>query len=141
MPTRRELLFTGGGAVIGATSVYAGVSALDSGYGSVSWGNDRDEEVWVKTTISSAGGLFTDSDVVYERRYRIFPTRHSRSGDTNIVETGIYDVEVEVATTDRSERSGPFSTRWTPDGCYHQKLIIRVTDDMRVRFTQKTCGG
>jgi len=141
MPTRRELLFTGGGTVVGATSVYAGTSALDTGYGSVSWSNDRDEEVWVKTSISSVDGLLADPEVVYERRYRIFPTRHSRGGDTNIVETGTYDVNVSVATKDRTERAGPFSTRWTPDGCYHQKLIIRVTDDMRVGFAQKTCGG
>ena len=139
MPTRRELLFSLSGAVIGGTGVYTGISALDSGYGSVSWANDSDEEVWVKTTIISDSGFLADSDVIYEREYRIFPNQHSRSSDTNIVETGTYDVEVEVSSKDRSESSGPFSTTWNPAGCYHQELTMRIDNDLRVRFMQKTC--
>ena len=140
MPTRRELLFSLSGAVIGGTSVYAGKSVLDSGYGSVSWSNGSDEEVWVKTTIISDSGFLTDSDIVYEKEYRIFPTQHYRAGDNNIVKTGTYDVKVEVSSKDCSEISGSFSTTWNPTDCYHQELTIRIDEDLRVRFMQKTCG-
>jgi hypothetical protein len=139
MPTRRELLFSVGGCLVGGIGVYTGTSVLSTGYGSVEWANERDEEVWVETTVVSTGGVLSAADVAYESRYRVFPTRHSRSGDTNVVQTGTYDVEVGVESQDGSERAGPFTTTWVPADCHHQRLIIRILDDMSVEFLQKEC--
>ena len=139
MPTRRELLFSAGGGLIGGAGVYTGLSVLSSGYADIEWANDRDKEVWVETTVSSTGDFFSSAEVKYERQYRIFPSQHTRSVDSNIVETGTYDVEVEVESKDRSQSAGPFTRRWTPADCYHQRLIIRVLEDMSVEFLQKEC--
>jgi hypothetical protein len=139
MPTRRELLFSVGGGVVGGVCFYTGTSVLSTGYADIEWANERDEEVRVETTVTSPDGVFSSAEVEYESRYRIFPTRHSRGGDSNIVRTGTYDVEVEVESKDGSQSVGPFNTRWTPAGCYHQRLIIRVLRDMSVEFLQKEC--
>lgn len=139
VPTRRELLYSAGGSLIGGAGVYTGMSLLATGYGSIEWSNERDEEVWVDTTLVTSGGLFSSQTVAYERRYRVSPTRHSRSGDTNVVETGTYDVAVEVESASGSESAGPFTTTWTPADCYHQRLIVRVLEDMSVKFLQKEC--
>jgi hypothetical protein len=139
MPTRRKLLFSVGGGVVGDVGVYTGMSVLSTGYVDIEWANERDEEVWVETTVTSPDSFFSSAEVEYESRYRIFPTQHSRGGDSNIVETGAYDVEVEVESKNGSQSAGPFNTRWTPAGCYHQRLIIRVLRDMSVEFIQKEC--
>lgn len=139
MPTRREILFSVGGGLVGGAGVYTGMSVLSTGDADIEWANERDEEVWVETTVTSTDGLFSSAEVEYESRYRTFPTQHYRSGDSNVVETGTYDVEVEVESKDGSRSSGPFKTRWTPAGCYHQRLIIRVLRDMTVEFLQKEC--
>ncbi len=123
----------------GGGGVYAGTAALSSGYGSVQWSNERDEEVWVETVVRSTGGLLFPESVAYHEEYRIFPTEHSRAGDTNVVETGTYEVEVTVETKDRSESAGPFTTTWAPAGCHHQTLIVTVTEDLSVEFDQKEC--
>ena len=139
MVTRRELLFSVGGGLIGGAGVYTGTSLLSTGYGSIEWANERDQEVWVETAIISSDGFFSSQEVAYESRYRVFPTRHSRGGDTNVVETGTYDVEVKTESDDKSESAGPFTTTWTAADCYHQRLIIRVLEDMSVEFLQKEC--
>ena len=139
MPTRRDLLFSVGGGVVGGVGVYTGLSVLSTGYADIEWANERDEEVWVETTVTSPAGLLSPAEVEYESRYRIFPTQQSRGGDSNVVETGTYDVEVEVESKDGSQSEGPVERRWTPDGCYHQRLIIRVLDDLSVEFHQKEC--
>lgn len=139
MPTRRDLLFSVGGGVVGGVGVYTGMSGLSTGYADIEWANERDEEVWVETTVSSTGGFFSSAEVEYESGYRIFPTQHSRGGDSNVAETGTYDVEVEIESKDGSQNAGPFKTRWTPADCYHQRLIIRVLEDMSVEFLQKEC--
>jgi hypothetical protein len=139
MPTRRELVLSVGGGVVGGGGVYAGMAARSTGYADVEWANERDEEVWVETTLTSTDGLFSAGDVEYESRYRIPPTHRSRSGDSNVVETGTYDVDVEIESSDGSRSAGPFTTRWTPADCYHQRMIIRVSNDMSVEFMQKAC--
>lgn len=139
MATRRELLFAVGGGLAGSAGVYAGTSLLSTGYGSIQWANERDQEVWVDTTVVASDGLFSSQEVVYESRYRVFPTQHSRAGDTNVVETGTYDVKVSVESADGQEGSGPFRTTWTASNCYHQRLIIRVQEDMSVEFLQRDC--
>lgn len=139
MPTRRDLLFSVGGGVVGGVGVYTVMSVLSTGYADIEWANERDKEVWVETKVTSPDGFFSSAEVKYESQYRIFPTQHSRSGDSNIVETGTYDVEVEIESKDRSQSAGPFTTRWTPADCYHQRLIIRVLEDMSVEFLQKEC--
>lgn len=112
---------------------------LSTGYADIQWANERGEEVWVETTVTSPDGSFSSAEVEYESRYRIFTTQHSRSGDLNIVETGTYDVEVEVESKNGSQSAGPVKMRWTPAGCSHQRLIIRVLRDMSVEFVQKEC--
>lgn len=139
MVTRRELLFSVGGGFAGGAGVYTGMSVREAGYGSLQWANERDEEVWVETTVVSPGGLLSSREVAYESRYRVFPTQYSRGGDTNVVETGTYDVEVAVDSTDGSESAGPFRTTWVPADCYHQRLIVRVLADMSVEFLQREC--
>ena len=139
MVTRRELLFSALGGTIGGAGVYTGISVLSTGYGSIQWANEREKEVWVETTVVSTDNLFSSSEVEYESRYRVFPTRHTRGGDTNIVKTGTYEVAVEIESKDGSKSAGPFTTTWTPAGCYHQRLIIRVLKDMSVEFMQKEC--
>ena len=139
-PTRRTLLSSfAGGLVVGGTGVYAGLSATDTGYGSIEWANERDEAVWVTTTIRSEAGLLADSEVASRSEYRIFPTEHTRAGDTNVVETGDYAVDVEVESRGGGESAGPFTTTWSRAGCYHQRLIVRVTRDLTVEFLQKEC--
>ena len=139
MPTRRELLFSVGGGVVGGAGVYTGMSVLSTGSADIEWANERDREVWVETAVTSTDGLFSSAEVEYESRYRIFPTQHSRSGDSNVVETGTYDVEVEIESKDGSQSAGPFNKRWTPADCSHQRLIIRILEDMSVEFLQKEC--
>ncbi|WP_247001096.1 hypothetical protein [Halosolutus gelatinilyticus] len=139
MPTRRELLFSVAGGTIGGVGVYTGMSVLSTGYGSIEWANEREEEVWAETTVLSTGGLFSSPEVKYENRHRIFPTRHYRSGNSNIVKTRTYDVEVEIESKDGARSTGPFTMTWSPADCYHQNLIIRVLKDMSVEFIQKEC--
>lgn len=119
--------------------MFAGMPLLSNGYGSIQWANERDEEVWVKTTVLTAGGLFSSQEVAYESRYRVFPTHHARSGDSNIVETDTYNVEVRIESTDGSWSAGPFTTTWTPSDCYHQRLIVRISEDKTVEFLQREC--
>jgi hypothetical protein len=137
MPTRRDLLVAFGGAFAGSIGTYAGLDATDSGYGSIQWANERDETVRVRTVVRTDGGLLDEPGVVYESEYRIFPTEHTRGGDTNVVETGSYGVDVVVEAGDA--RVGPVSTTWTPAGCYHQRLIVRVAPDLSVEFLQREC--
>jgi hypothetical protein len=139
MPTRRSLLAAFGGAFVGSAGTYAGLEATDTGYGSIQWANERDEAVRVRTVVRSTGGPLADPTVVYESEYRIFPTDHTRAGDTNVVETGTYDVEITVEAPDRDDPIGPVSKTWTPAGCYHQRLIVRVTGDLSVEFLQREC--
>jgi hypothetical protein len=140
METRRKVLaaFTSG-LVVGGGGVYTGSRATATGYGSIQWANERDEWVWVHTTLRSDGGAFSSPFVAYDSEYRIFPTDHARSGDTNVVETGRYDIEVTVESNERSERTGPFSTTWRPEDCLHQRLIVRVKPDLSVEFSQREC--
>jgi hypothetical protein len=139
MPTRRTLLAAFGGGLVGSVGTYAGFEATDTGYGSIQWANERDAEVRVRTTVRSTGGLLADPKVVYESEYRIFPTGHTRGGDTNVVETGTYDVDVVVEAPARDEPIGPVSTTWTSAGCFHQRLIVRITSDLSVEFLQREC--
>jgi hypothetical protein len=139
MATRRELLSAVGGGLAGGAGVYAGTTLLSTGYGSIQWANERDQEVRVDTTVVASGGLFSSREVVYESRYRVFPTQHTRGGDTNVIETGTYDVKVSVESADGQESAGPFRTTWTASDCYHQRLIIRVQEDMSVEFRQREC--
>ncbi|WP_135365272.1 hypothetical protein [Halosimplex halophilum] len=140
MATRRELLAAfAGGAAVGGAGVGLASSALESGYGSVSWINEREEPVWVRTVVRSDGGPFSSPGVAYESEYRIHPTGHYRGGDTNVVETGTYAVTVTVESADRSERAGPFTDTWAPAGCFHQDLIVTVTEDLSVEFRQDEC--
>jgi hypothetical protein len=133
MPTRRTTLAAVGGALAGSLGTYAGLEATDSGYGSIQWANELDREVRVRST----GGPLADPAGVYESEYRVFPTEHTRGGDTNVVETGRYRVDVVVETADG--RIGAASTTWAPAGCYHQRLIVRVRDDRSVEFLQREC--
>ncbi|WP_225332977.1 hypothetical protein [Halomicrobium urmianum] len=55
------------------------------------------------------------------------------------MQTGTYEVEVTVETMDQSKSTEPFTTTWAPAGCYHQTLIVTVTDDLSVEFDQKEC--
>ncbi|WP_372479763.1 hypothetical protein ACAH01_15310 [Halomicrobium sp. HM KBTZ05] len=139
MTTRREILFSAGGGVVGGVGAYIGLSVLSTGYADIEWANNRDEEVWIETTVTSNDSFFSSSEVEYQTKYRVFPTQHARGGDLNVVETGTYDVEVEIESKDGSQSAGPFQTRWTPADCYHQRLIIEVLDDMSVEFLQKEC--
>lgn len=139
MPTRRELLSSVAGGLVGGVGVYSGMSVLSTGYADIEWANERNEEVWVETTIISTDDFFSSADVEYESQYRIFPSQHSRGGDSNVVETGTYDVEVEIESKDGSQNAGPFMTRWSPADCYNQRLIIRVLEDLSVEFQQKEC--
>ena len=77
--------------------------------------------------LAAAGIARTDADT----------TDHPRGGDTNVVETGRYRVDIVVETADG--RIGPASTTWAPAGCYHQRLIVRVTADRSVEFLQREC--
>jgi hypothetical protein len=137
MPTRRTALAAVGGALAGGLGTYAGLEATESGYGSIQWANELDREVRVRTVVRSTGGPLAEPAVVYESEYQVFSTEHTRGGDTNVVETGRYRVDVVVETAD--ERIGPASTTWTPAGCYHQRLIVRVTADRSVEFLQREC--
>jgi hypothetical protein len=137
MPTRRTALAAAGGVLAGSLGTYAGLSTTDTGYGSIEWANELDREIRVRTVVRSTGGVLAEPAVVYESEYRVFPTEHARGGDTNVVETGRYRVDVVVETP--SGRIGPASTAWTPAGCYHQRLIVRVTTDRSVEFRQRTC--
>ena len=139
MPTRRTALAAVGGVLAGSLGTYAGLSATDAGYGSIQWANELDREVRVRTVVRSTGGVLADPTVVYESEYRIFPTGHVRGGDTNVIETGRYEVTVEVTSRDGDALVGPASTTWTPAGCYHQRLIVRVTRDAAVEFRQREC--
>ncbi|ELZ29247.1 hypothetical protein C475_03484 [Halosimplex carlsbadense 2-9-1] len=140
MTTRRKVLAAFvSGAAVGGTAVGLASSALESGYGSVSWINEREEPVWVRTVVRSDGGPLSSAGIAYESEYRIRPTTHTRGGDTNVVETGTYDVTVTVESADRSERAGPFTDTWAPAGCFHQDLIVTVTDDLSVEFLQDEC--
>jgi hypothetical protein len=124
---------------VGGIGVYTGLSALDTGYGTIEWANTRDEEIWIHTTVTSSGGLLSSPEVAYESEYRIFPTDHYRTADTNAVKTDTYQVEIEVESEDGSMDAGPFTTTWAPVNCYHQRLIIRVLRDLSVEFEQKEC--
>jgi hypothetical protein len=116
-----------------------GMSARSSGYGTLEWANERKEEVRVEITLSSTGGVFSSPAVEYRNSFRLFPTSHYRTASTNVVKTDTYDVVVEVEPENDSASSGPFTTTWTPAGCYHQTLIIRVTRDLTVEFRQREC--
>ena len=128
-----------GGALAGGLSTYVGLEATDTGYGSIQWANELDREVRVRTVVRSTGGFLADPTVVYESEYRVFPTEHVRGGDTNVVETGRYEVSIEVTSRDGGALAGPASTTWAPAGCYHQQLIVRVTADGSVEFLQREC--
>jgi hypothetical protein len=122
----------------GGLGTYVGLEATDTGSGSIRWANELDHEVRVRTVVRSAGGFLADPTVVYESEYRVFPTERVRGGDANVVETGRYDVSVEV-TSRGGALAGPASTTWAPVGCYHQRSIIRVTADPAVEFRQREC--
>jgi hypothetical protein len=139
MPTRRTALAAVGGALAGSLGTYAGLEATDTGYGSIQWANELDREVRVRTVVRSTGGVLADPAVVYESEYRVFPTEHTRGGDTNVVETGRYEVSVEVTSRNGGALAGPASMTWAPAGCYHQRLIVRVTADRSVEFRQREC--
>jgi hypothetical protein len=139
MPTRRTALAAVGGVLAGSLGTYAGLEATDTGYGSIEWANELDREVRVRTVVRSTGGLLSEPAVVYESESRVFPTEHVRGGDTNVVETGRYEVTVEVRSRDGGVLAGPASTTWTPADCYHQRLIVRVTHDAAVEFRQREC--
>ncbi|WP_251344103.1 hypothetical protein [Haloplanus halophilus] len=139
MPTRRTLLAAVGGALVGGGVTYAGDAATESGYGSIEWANELDEEVRVRTVVRSDGGPLAGRTVVYENDTRLFPTDHYRAVETNAVRTGTYGVEVAVTIPGRSAPVGPASTTWTPAGCHHQRLIVLVTRDPSVEFLQREC--
>jgi len=139
MPTRRTALTAAGGVLAGSLGTYIGLSVADTGYGSIQWANELDREVRVRTVVRSTGGVRADPTVVYESEYRVFPTEHVRGGDTNVVETGRYEVSVDVTSRDGRTLASPASTTWEPAGCYHQRLIVRVTRDAAVEFRQREC--
>lgn len=139
MPTRRDLLSSAVGAIAAGAGVYAATSALSSGGASIEWANEREEELTVRTTVVAPGGPLSAPNVVYERRYRLFPTGHYRAGDTNVVPTDTYDVSVAIESDDGSTRAGPATTTWTPAECDHQRLIVRVLPDLSIEFRQREC--
>jgi len=139
MPTRRDVLSFVAGGTVGGAGIYVGAPARSSGYGTLEWANERKEEVGVGITLSSTGGVFSSPAVEYQDSFRLFPTGPYRSASTNVVKTDTYDVEVEVDSENDSASSAPFTTTWTPAGCYHQRLIIRITQDLTVEFDQREC--
>jgi hypothetical protein len=134
MPSRRRVL-----ATVATAGTLSGCSLSRRRLADLSYANQTDRELRVRTVVRTTGGLFSEPRAVYDDSFRLFPTDHYRAVETNAVETGTYDVGVTILSGAGDANGGVHETRWTPAGCSVQELIVEVTPDFGVEFAQKEC--
>lgn len=125
MPSRRHLLTS----LAGICTVAGCLGS--SQRGNVQLSNQTDRELFVRLTIRTRGGSWSDERTVFSDGFRLFPTRGQRVTLTDVAPPGTYDVEFAGVP---DAYGGPHTTRWRPDGDPGESLIVSVGPDFGVEF-------
>lgn len=102
--------------------------------GNIQIANQTDQEVWKEITIQGEGGVFSEPEMVYDTRTRTPPTEGYRSTLTDVAPPGTYEVHVEFEAVETDQKSGIYTTQWSPTGEKSESLIISLTPDFSVEF-------
>lgn len=129
MMKRRSVIIAAAGVV-----PLSGCSLSASESGNIQIANQTGRAVWTEISIQSEGGLFSDSQTVYQTRTRQSPTTSYRSTLTDVVPPGEYEVTVTFEAVETEQQSGPHTTQWNPTGEKSESLIISLRSDFDVEF-------
>lgn len=126
---RRSVLVSFAGLV-----TLSGCSTSRTESGNIQIANQTDQEVWKEITIQREGGLFSESETVYETRTRTPPTESYRSTLTDVAPPGTYEVQVAFESRETDRESGVHTTQWSPTGEKSESLIVSLAPDFDVEF-------
>jgi hypothetical protein len=126
---RRSVLVSFAGLV-----TLSGCSTSRTESGNIQIANQTGQEVWKEITIQREGGLFSESETVYETRTRTPPTEGYRSTLTDVAPPGTYEVQVAFESRETDRESGVHTTQWSPTGEKSESLIVSLAPDFDVEF-------
>ncbi len=126
---RRSVLVSFAGLV-----TLSGCSTSRTESGNIQIANQTGQEVWKEITIQREGGLFSESETVYETRTRTPPTEDYRSTLTDVAPPGTYEVQVAFESRETDRESGVHTTQWSPTGEKSESLIVSLAPDFDVEF-------
>jgi len=126
---RRSVLISAAGL-----ATLSGCSLSRTESGNIQIGNQTGQEVWKEITIQSEGGLFSESETVYETRTRTPPAERYRTTLTDVAPPGTYEVQVAFESVEGDRKSGVHATQWSPSGEKSESLIVSLDPDFDVEF-------